>query len=80
MGIRLIVGRHLTDLGALRVYHHGEMRAVQTRETPSTTQSLGCLVVRLLVVHDEDTHRALLQSQLSIAGFAVEPYRLVHRY
>jgi DNA-binding response OmpR family regulator len=43
-----------------------------TLDTTTTTEALDRLVVRLLVVHDEDAHRLLLQSRLSTAGFAVQ--------
>jgi DNA-binding response OmpR family regulator len=48
------------------------MRAVQHRESPPATETPDSLIVRLLVVHDEDARTTLLQSRLSTAGFAVQ--------
>jgi DNA-binding response OmpR family regulator len=48
------------------------MRAVQHRETSPTTEASDSLIVRLLVVHDEEARSTLLQSRLSTAGFAVQ--------
>jgi DNA-binding response OmpR family regulator len=52
------------------------MRAVQPQEIPPTSEGLDRLVVRLLLVHDDDAQRTLLQSRLSTAGFAVQTVSL----
>ena len=52
------------------------MTVLQRHDSPVTTEALDRLVVRLLLVRDEDADRILLQSRLSSAGFAVRAVAL----